>query len=374
MKFSALLNKSESVNVSLLTVISINICLFLTSENVLGIPLILVCIPIYIYLIQKYRANFAQVRFRRYKFMLLPFFILLINISLLLNSSNIYLKNPEYYFWPILSLVSLIPIIVLCFIIYDNKKISFKSSFSICLFFILFGLLSLTSVGRFRFGFGPNTLYRIVIFNFILFAILNRSKLLFYITVPFFLITINSIGSRGGLIALFFVIVYYLLYSLKSKRRLLSYMIPIFSVGCYLVWDKFMVVINSYRLFQINLTENNRTSFYSDFLKWFDQASFVEILFGSGFRSWPFENLYPHNFMLESFHGYGFFVALIIFFLLVVFFITQNKQIILLSIPFVIGASLSGSLYDNITFMGFLFLYYISLDSLRPLKLMASLK
>ena len=127
--------------------------------------------------------------------------------------------------------------------------------------------------------------------------------------------------------------------------------------------DFFLNLGDSFRIFQINFTENNRTSFYLDFLNWYNQASFTETLFGSGFRSWPFNDLYPHNFILESFHGYGFFVALIILLLVVVFLLKQNRKIVLLCIPFLVGSSISGSLYDNITLFSFLFLFVIKIDS-----------
>ena len=288
---------------------------------------------------------------------------MLIFLSLMLNVNNIYFENPEYYLWPFFSLLNLIPILVIYFIIKDNRKISYRSSFMLFLFFISFALLSLTSVDRFRFGFGPNMLYRILIFNFIFFSFLNSSKLLFSLALPFFLITLNSIGSRGALITIFFLIVFLILYSIKSKFKLFNYMILIFIFLYNFTLDFFLNLGDSFRIFQINFTENNRTSFYLDFLNWYNQASFTETLFGSGFRSWPFNDLYPHNFILESFHGYGFFVALIILLLVVVFLLKQNRKIVLLCIPFLVGSSISGSLYDNITLFSFLFLFVIKIDS-----------
>lgn len=365
MKASGLINKRKSNNLTLFTIISINFCLFLSSESILNIPCLIFCIPLYHYLIKSNSSNFSKLKFNRLNSILLIFFFMLIFISLMLNVNNIYFENPEYYLWPFFSLLNLIPILVIYFIIKDNRKISYSSSFFIFLFFIFFALFSLTSDGRFRFGFGPNMLYRVIIFNFIFFSFLNSSKLLFSLALPFFLITLNSIGSRGALITIFILIIFLLFYSIKSKTKLFNYTILILIFLYNFASDFFLNLGNSFRIFQINFTENNRTSFYSDFFNWYNQASFTEILFGSGFRSWPFNDLYPHNFILESFHGYGFFVASIILLLLVVFLISQNRKIVLLCIPFLVGSSISGSLYDNITLISFIFLFIIKTDSSR---------
>ena len=363
MKSSGLIDKRKSDNLTLFTIISINFCLFLSSESILNFPCLIFCIPLYHYLIKNNSSNFSKIKINRLNSILLIFFFMLIFISLMINVNNIYLKNPEYYLWPFFSLLNLIPILVICFIIKDNRKISYRSSFMLFLFFVSFAILSLTSDDRFRFGFGPNMLYRILIFNFIFFSFLNSSKLLFSLALPFFLITLNSIGSRGAVITIFFLIIFLILYSIKSKLKLFKYMILIFIFLYYVTLDFFLDLGNSFRIFQINFTENNRTSFYSDFLNWYNQASFNEILFGSGFRSWPFNDLYPHNFILESFHGYGFFVSLIILLLVVVFLLKQNRKIVLLCIPFLVGSSISGSLYDNITLISFLFIFVIKIDS-----------
>lgn len=366
MKSSGLIDKRKSDNLPLFTIISINFCLFLSSESILNFPCLIFCIPLYHYLIKNNSYNFSKIKINRLNSILLIFFFMLVFITLMINVNNIYLKNPEYYLWPFFSLLNLIPILVICFIIKDNRKISYRSSFMLFLFFISFALLSLTSDGRFRFGFGPNMLYRILIFNFIFFSFLNSSKLLFSLALPFFLITLNSIGSRGALITIFFLIIFLILYSIKSKLKLLfKYMILIFIFLYYVTLDFFLDLSNSFRIFKINFTDNNRSSYYLDFLNWYNQASFNEILFGSGFRSWPFNDLYPHNFILEFFHGYGVIITLMILSLIIIFFLFQNRKIVFLFIPFLVGSSISGSLYDNFILLSFIFLMIFRSESIN---------
>lgn len=365
MKPSGLIKKRKLDNLPLFTIISINVCLFLSSESILNFPLLIFCIPFYNYLIKSNLSNFSKLKINKLNSIFLLFFFMLIYMSVMLNVNNIYFENPEYYLWPFLSLLNLIPILVICFIVKDNRKISYRSSFLIFLSFIIFCLFSLTLEGRFRFGFGPNMLYRILFFNFIFFSFLNSSKLFHIIALPFFLITLTSIGSRGALITVFVLIIFSLIYYIKIKKsKFFNYLILI-SIFFYNSGnDIFLSLFDSYRIFQINLTKNNRTSFYLDFFDWFKKASSTEILFGSGFRSWPFNDLYPHNFIIEFFHGYGVFITLMILSLIIIFLLFQNRKIVFLFIPFLVGSSISGSLYDNFILVSFIFLMIVRVESI----------
>lgn len=364
MRISGLLNDEKSYKLSLLTLISINLCLFLSSKSIQGFPCLIFCIPLFIYLFKNNSSSFSRLKVNKLSLIFLIFLFLLIYISLIINANNVYARNLEYFFWPFLSLLNLIPILVVCFIINQDRKLSHRSSFIIFLFFLFFTILSLMSTERFRFGFGPNMLYRILIFNYILFSLTNSTKLFSYITLPFLLITLNKIGSRGALITIILLFTFLILTSFKSNKFFFRIIIFTFILFYNLLLDKLLILFNSYRIFKINLTENNRTDFYLNFFEWYEQASLAEIIFGSGFRSWPFIDIYPHNFILESFHGYGITVTLIILLLVVFLFLFQNKQIILLSIPFIVGSLISGSLYDNITLIGFLFLFVFETNSI----------
>lgn len=355
--------------ISIYSILSLNFLLFLLPESAAGIPLAFFS-PLSLWIIFKERrVVFKSLRFRQSVLLNLGIFVSIYVLSITYNYDRMYVRNIEYYIWPLLSIIMIIPIVFTVDLSRQRFALSDTDTVVFMLGFFFLALVAFVTSGRFRFGFGPNMLYRIILFNYLLFTYVSRRNLYIVLTLPAALYVIYATGSRGGVISVAIVLLFSLPQLLKKIRK--SYWI--FVILCVAVlfqrmdWNNYMSDI---RVLNFSLENNNRLIFYYDFIDWISSADTSSILLGSGFRTWPYEALYPHNFVLEIFHGYGVFYCFIILVWVVKLFTLRDSKIVVQSIPFFAGAMVSGSLYDNVVFMGYLLmLAFVSKRWLNTLEI-----
>lgn len=336
-------------------IISINFSLFLSSENLLGLPLFFLTLPFYLYLL-KFNQLSNKIYFTKYSVTVTILFLIIYLISLLNNVNSLFTLDLKYYLWPFLALINIIPLSSLFISIHKKQKLNKLSGLFFFLLFILFFIYSIYNNDvRLSFGFGPNMLYRIILFNFFLFIFFIKQRKLIYFLMPIILFLIYRIGSRGGVMVLFGLLLFSIIFfsNKRLKKNLIITSLIITTIFNEYILYFFESIYDSVRVFRINL--DSRSIFYEDFYSWILNASSNELYFGSGFRSYPYEWVYPHNLFLESIHGYGFIFSLLLIILIVFHITLSDKKMIMLSIPFFIGAMLSGSLYDNFIVISFLF-------------------
>lgn len=210
------------------------------------------------------------------------------------------------------------------------------------LLLILFLLvLSINYTGqRFRFILGPNMLYRLVLLSYILVKIKGNIK---YILDFLVLLLIVSIGSRGGMVLLLSIWLVRLVGRIGIARSffMLSLMFLPFVVYFY---ELFRIYLGRVLFFSIeNNSEAYRFGSYSKWLEWLNMDNFLDLVFGSGFATPPFDILYPHNFLLEISHSMGLLFAIIF----LIIFLRNVKLSTEMKLVLFFPALLSGNVVDN---------------------------
>jgi hypothetical protein len=345
-------------SISLYLIASLNFVLFLLPESIYSIPLAFFS-PVFIWIIiSDNRRFFHKIRLSKNTLSFALFYFGIYAISISYNYIDMNLNNLAYYIWPVLGMVMVLPLLSVLAIIRGKYTLSNIGSLAVLASFILLACLALLSSGRFRFGFGSNMLYRIVIFNFFIYLFCAPRYSHKIVGLFAALYIVYATGSRGGVITLFGAFLLYLI-SLSWRWKAAVSLILIMSTGTFLFYFDVTHLFSDIRVLNFSLANNNRSRFYFDFWDWLSSADVVSLLLGSGYRSWPFRDLYPHNFVLELFHSYGAIYALIYLVILCRMLIGFDWKLGLIALPFIVGAILSGSLYDNVVFIGFTVFYVV---------------
>jgi O-antigen ligase len=306
----------------------------------------------------------------------LTFFFTML-ILLYIKSVQTEISYIEYSLWPIK-----VPILFLI-LVFIKEAWSYKQTDHLryLFFFTILGsavfIISMLifgdhSGGRISFIFGPNVLYRVLIF-FILFMILmlalmkikKRQKILYSTILLLFLFYLLSVvGSRGGLVVLVIVLTLTFFLKYTSNFRFFAFLLLFSSIFILLAPDLFE---NSRTFSFQGIEQNIRIVFFLDFYE-----NILEVpIFGyvwSDFEKYAVDGfIYPHNSAVELIFYYGvlgvFTVAFIFYvaILAIVFFMKSTftpKLIveyiyILLFLIILFSSFASGELTDNFTIVSF---------------------
>lgn len=311
---------------------------------------------------------------RRYRFSgpIFLYLVFLLIVLFALSSLSLVRGGVESFWWADVTLAAIGFLIV-----FDGFYRSHPSQvgryLAVILLVVLCALATVYEGGRFRFGFGPNMLYRLVLCLFVIGLFfgpkLNFVKILALVGLTSYLLI--QIGSRGGV--LIFFICLFLLFT-SSKNFLITALGSLAS-GVALIWS----VLSGFgkelfgRVFYINLenaSEAYRLAQYREFIDFFINAEVFSIFFGSGVGGAPYEAIYPHNILLESFVWYGVFFGLVICLLLITSVVVCFRGGGLyrgLWAILILPTFLSGSIFDNVVAIGFLCACFVWLCARRGL-------
>lgn len=248
--------------------------------------------------------------------------------------------------------------------------------FSIVSFFLLFkGNL------RASIGFGPNVLYRIYGFLFlIVFTLVLKNKKqikinlkIGYCAYALSILSLLATGSRGATLVILFMSLCFFFFLLRENGAKYFYKVLIFfSVFVFFVVFKYGKQINDlfWRLLYFDFDNGSLMYRMESFvvLKDFLREDFdVDVFFGYTSVNGYFD-YYPHNLLVELIIYSGFFLFFIMVFLSLFFvlyvFLSKERYLFFVYFPIFIGAMFSGNLYYNFTLISF-FLYFSLLVFLR---------
>ncbi len=178
----------------------------------------------------------------------------------------------------------------------------------------------------------------------------NRNVIL-SISISVTFLIIWSIGSRGGIILLLFVVFFPCIFNRSSRFIVGSVLLLAASILFIQNYDALRSILGRLILFDLaNSSEMHRYSQYVLYLSWIRNVGITEFLFGSGVGSYPYNVIYPHSWILEAHVYYGLFFLFLLIWLhilswLVCVKLGPNYQRLwfLFSIP----PYLSGSFFDN---------------------------
>jgi len=237
--------------------------------------------------------------------------------------------------------------------------------------------------GRTSFIFGPNMLYRLVVFlsiPVVAYYLLEDRKLLAagVISLSFYLVLLS--GSKGGVASLLVLLLSS--WHFYQRRIKLVYLISILVlIGLFFSFFSFDLTQNRITDFsRVAIDTQNHEDSYIRLRPWLyllfntdrldiigiDHSTFM-VLFGShGFK-------YPHNILLELIIFYGVFGLFVAFYMMVKVSIISKNLVISRVAPrhafyySILGAGLgtflSGDLGDNGVFIGAIFAFHVSITS-----------
>lgn len=246
--------------------------------------------------------------------------------------------------------------------ILQNKIISYFSLFILILTF-LYAFIIKYDDPRLDIIYGPNVLYRIVIFflGVILVCFFNE-KALFYRLLKISTIILASYlvfrtGSRGGLVSLAVILLIFS-YHATSLRNFIAIFGLIITLLIYLLSQ---IMIEDYRILRFDGESSevrlDKASAINDFIA--NGSFFLGSLDPS-----KYTGVHPHNLLIESLIYHGFFYYFIVQISLIVAFfqVWLNKKVALLFMPYCgicVGMFFSGSYIDNYVGLGVLILILI---------------
>lgn len=275
----------------------------------------------------------------------------------LLASLGVAYKNIElgYYSAPLFVLCSILALNRFQKIMIDRDVVIYWISAGLLCFFFLFVLVTDSISSRTSLVFGPTILYRVVLFFYavcLIYDLRNKKRLMITVFACMAFYSVLKIGSRGGIVALFF------LWALVAFR--------------YFSWRNFILILlalgGAYVLSDVDAILSSRAFYFSSD----SESSYIrlnklamideffngnEVLFG---MSYPYSIVgnYPHNIFAEFliFHGifaFGLLLALVL--AVAKIFLSSgrtwiNDSIIIFS-PVMVGSLFSGSLMDNYFFV-----------------------
>ena len=223
-------------------------------------------------------------------------------------------------------------------------------------------LLNISSgIGRNSIVFGPNVLYRIYGVCFLLGFLIETRKgkiilgKLFIVLAALF-INIMATGSRGGFLV-FILCLGYVLFILRNKKAVLlslCFTLGVIVLALVIYWDVVEVFI--WRLIYFdpsNNSEAGRLYYYAQLSKFFDEGV-INLIFGLGDNNHIYK-FYPHNLLLETLVFNGLYTLFLVLSLMLLWFysiISKYKQLgLIIFLPILLGSLLSGSMFDNYTFV-----------------------
>jgi len=239
--------------------------------------------------------------------------MLAIGLLFLLFFRSIFLEIPYviYSLWPVKALVLIFLILYLRQKWYFELNTSFTNY--ILLIFLIFVALMLVfggeSDGRYSFVFGPNVLYRVLIFFAITSIVLIRDdhKSKFYsvfieLSIIFVLATLLAmIGSRGGIVV--FMLIYAII-SLKLMRKSRTVLLALILIPLSMFLLIF-VLDGSRVLYFTGLEQNLRFLFIYDFLSLIPDMPLQGFTWSDFVPYARYGFVYPHNMVLELLFYYG---------------------------------------------------------------------
>lgn len=259
----------------------------------------------------------------------------------------------------------------------SNKKVVYRF---VVLFLSVTAVLSLLSIFsgavRAKIIFGPNVLYRIYGFLFMLYMLAGyfsecgrpdknqaANGMGFYVVVGLFLISMAATGSRGALLVSA-VIFFYLFVKARSfgfnRLRVTVMISPVIATASY-----FLLKPEGYfwRLTRFDVEANSeavRVNYFSDAIAYASEKG-GEMFWGLTSNNALWDN-YPHNIFLESlvYGGWWLFATLVfmVFALLWGLIIKKTEAVAAyfgLYIPVFVGANLSGNMAYNFSVLSVLF-------------------
>ena len=209
--------------------------------------------------------------------------------------------------------------------------------------------------------FGPNVLYRIYGVCFLLGFLIESRKgkiilgKLFIVLAALF-INITATGSRGGFLV-YILCLGYALFVLRSRKAVflsLCFTVGFIVLALVVYWDVVEVFIWRLIYFdQSNNSEAGRLYYYAQLSKFFDEGG-GNLIFGLGDNNHIYK-FYPHNLLLETLVFNGLYTLFLVLSLMLLWFysiISKYKQLgLIIFLPILLGSLLSGSMFDNYTFV-----------------------
>jgi len=336
----------------LFKLIIFNCFIFVSSKEILNFNLFILLIPFYVIYWSKFfhkKINLTG--------------ILVILLFLVITSLNLYNFQAKVSTWIPFALLNLAPI---CFLLSDldnfKMKITLIEKLIFEVFIIAFSIFAFLNIGnRLHLVFGPNVIYKIIGFNYLIWLFvfsLKNNRFYNFIIKCLFLLIMIKVGSRGGVL-LFLTVnfhYYFIIYKRLSYFKLFISLIPIIIITVIYFYDFLRLIFGRTLYFDINnQSESFRLKSIKDFFSWLDNSSFFDFIIGSGLEQDPFMRIYPHNIFIELIHGYGILVGIIFLILIINFFHTQNNLLKLILYNFLLGSVFSGSLLDNFIIFSILF-------------------
>lgn len=285
-------------------------------------------------------------------------FVICLPLAILVTF-GVFTKNIEagYFSAPLFMLVSILALNRFRSVIADRQLIVYWMSGVALTLFFLFVLLVNSGSSRTSLIFGPTILYRIILFFYaicIIFSIHGRRRLLAVVFTCMAFYSVLKIGSRGGIVALFFI-------WLLITRRFFSWKYVVFSaialLIAYLMSDVDGILSSRAFYFSSDSESSNIRLDKLAMVQNFLQGG--EILGGMTNPNSLVGN-YPHNILAEFliFHGIFAFLGILflVLFLVKVFLKEAGRRdwmydsLIVFS-PIFVGSLFSGSLLDNYFFV-----------------------
>lgn len=246
--------------------------------------------------------------------------------------------------------------------LFQKKIISYFSVVILILTF-LYALIIKYDDPRLDIIYGPNVLYRIVLFflGVVLVCLFNEKavfyKILKIITIILASYLVFRTGSRGGLVSLAITL---LIFSYHVTS--LKYFIGICMLAItMLIYSLSKIVIEDYRILKFDGDSSDvrldKVSAINDFIS---NGSF----FLGSLDPTKYTGVHPHNVLIESlvYHGFFYYFVVQIALLVVFFQVWLNKNVALLFLPYCgicVGMFFSGSYIDNYPGLGVLLLIFI---------------
>ena len=253
-------------------------------------------------------------------------FLLSLNLFKDVFYNDIFLSWPLFFYFSYISLKSLN---------LSKINLSFYFFIPLLIFISLSFMFGSYEGGRLSFVFGPNMLYRVFCVTLLFLVFLSKSKIKQIILYSSLALSINIIGSKGGLVIL--------LLNLIRTKILLSFIV-------FLLFIVFFDYSN-FRIFNFsNIETGHRLNFLLD-TSWHNIFGNSYVGFLSFYNS-SFQH--PHNIILELFFYYGIFSIPLVLLLLISFFrvmfLNYINKYLIFALPFFVfflGAMFSGDITDN---------------------------